>query len=437
MHATLVSTRFALSNIAMAVSGPVAAAAGFIAGGGAFIGAVQAFGDPDMAAGLTRVRVEASFSAAAKPDENAPPAEDVAALGPDDPAEHGEEAASAPPPDPATAAYAALDALFAHYEGGPVALPTAPLPGLTQAGPGGFLPAVSGDGRTSLASYARPFPRRDARPRIGVLVKGLGLSPTLTRQVIETMPGGATLAFSPYTENLQDWIDQARAAGHEVMLETPMEPFDYPLNDPGPHTLLVDADVAEVSRRLDWVMARATGYVGLVNVFGARFTTDGDAMSRVLSTARRRGVGFVYSNIAQRRRLDDIAQAVGVSYAAADEVLDPRGGGATLDPYFLRLEARALQEGHALASMRARPAAVEETARWLATLDIKGYAFAPVSLVLQERSRGRTARASAPARANTASAQAPQFTHVQAGFGGAPPDDYAGGKAKDTGKGKE
>jgi polysaccharide deacetylase 2 family uncharacterized protein YibQ len=35
------------------------------------------------------------------------------------------------------------------------------------------------------------------------------------------------------------WNDRSRARedGHEVMLQVPMEPFDYPDNDPGPHTL--------------------------------------------------------------------------------------------------------------------------------------------------------------------------------------------------------
>ncbi len=30
----------------------------------------------------------------------------------------------------------------------------------------------------------------------------------------------------------------ARSGGHEILLEVPLEPFDYPENDPGPDTLL-------------------------------------------------------------------------------------------------------------------------------------------------------------------------------------------------------
>ena len=32
---------------------------------------------------------------------------------------------------------------------------------------------------------------------------------------------------------------RARSEGHELFLQAPMEPFDYPDNDPGPQTLLV------------------------------------------------------------------------------------------------------------------------------------------------------------------------------------------------------
>ena len=74
----------------------------------------------------------------------------------------------------------------------------------------------------------------------------------------------------PYSEGLQGWIDMARAAGHEVLLETPMEPKDYPDNDPGPYTLLADGAPQETTRRLEWVLSRATGYFGVTNYLGSR-----------------------------------------------------------------------------------------------------------------------------------------------------------------------
>ena len=71
----------------------------------------------------------------------------------------------------------------------------------------------------------------------------------------------------------------ARAAGHEVMLEAPMEPSDYPTNDPGPYTLLADSQPPETVRRLEWLLSRASGYFGGTNYLGARFVSAPSATS--------------------------------------------------------------------------------------------------------------------------------------------------------------
>ena len=66
------------------------------------------------------------------------------------------------------------------------------------------------------------------------------------------MPGAITLAFSSHARDLQQWIDLARAAGHEVMLDLPMEPVNYPAIDPGPQALLTTLPSAENVARLKW-----------------------------------------------------------------------------------------------------------------------------------------------------------------------------------------
>jgi len=113
-------------------------------------------------------------------------------------------------------------------------LPQAPLAGLSVPGPGGLLPVIAPTASTSAQAYARPF-TPDGHPRVALIIGGLGLNARATREAIETLPADVTLSFVPYADGLQGWIDMARAAGHEVLLETPMEPKDYPDNDPSLH----------------------------------------------------------------------------------------------------------------------------------------------------------------------------------------------------------
>ncbi|HEX3407807.1 MAG TPA: divergent polysaccharide deacetylase family protein, partial [Caulobacteraceae bacterium] len=106
-------------------------------------------------------------------------------------------------------------------------LPQAPIAGLFTQGPGGPLPIIGADGRTSAQAYARPS-TPDGKPRVALIIGGLGLNAKETRVAISALPPEVTLSFVPYSEGLQGWIDMARAAGHEVLLEAPMEPKDYP-----------------------------------------------------------------------------------------------------------------------------------------------------------------------------------------------------------------
>ena len=67
-------------------------------------------------------------------------------------------------------------------------------------------------------------------------------------------------------------VERARTEDHEVLLQAPMEPFDYPDNDPGPQTLLTSLTPDQNIDRLHWQMSRFQGYVGILSYMGARFT---------------------------------------------------------------------------------------------------------------------------------------------------------------------
>ncbi len=294
-------------------------------------------------------------------------------------------------------------------------LPPSPIRGLTQDGPGGLLPAVGPDGLTPRDAYARPFANDKEWPVVSVVVGGLGLSRDVTTRAIAELPPEVTLSFVPYADNLQAWIDQARAAGHEVILEIPMEPYDYPDNDPGPHTLLAQAPADENLRRLDWLMARATGYFGVMNYLGARFTTNPDAAAPVLDAIGARGVALLYDGETRRTSLRDSAVRAGVAYTAADRVLDARPTAAAIDEQLLHLEAQALQNGAALGVSVAYPVTLDQLIAWAKSLDYKEYALAPASAAL----RIKAAQAAGDVRRAEAEsiAAAPVFTSIQAGYG--------------------
>ena len=296
------------------------------------------------------------------------------------PAEHGS--------DPATA-----EAAHAGQTN-PEALVAAPLAGLTSPGPSGPLPAIGPDGTRPDQAYARPWHGDPNAPMIAVVIGGMGLNRAVTEAAIEELPPEVALSFAPYSRDLQSWIDRARAAGHEVLIEVPMEPFDYPNNDPGPHTLLADAPDSENSRRLYWLMSQATGYFAMTNYLGARFSTSEPALEHVMATLEERGVSFLHDGTGRRSTIEAAGDSASARWGIADRVLDEDPSPSAVDDRLLTLEALALQNGSSVGAGFAYRSTVDQIARWAEGLEARGYALAPPSAVMarQQAERGGPAQ---------------------------------------------
>ncbi|MBU6445480.1 MAG: divergent polysaccharide deacetylase family protein, partial [Alphaproteobacteria bacterium] len=125
----------------------------------------------------------------------------------------------------------------------------------TREGP---LPRIADNGRTPMAAYAPPVATPKGKPQIALVISGLGVSAKATEAALKTLPPGVTLAFAPYAGDAQRWVSEARRLGHEVLLEVPMEPYDFPDSDPGPHTLRPTLDENGNLDRLRWALTRFT-----------------------------------------------------------------------------------------------------------------------------------------------------------------------------------
>lgn len=258
-------------------------------------------------------------------------------------------------------------------------LPAAPIAGLSQPGPDGPLPRIAPDGRVPAQAYARPFVA-NGKPRVALIVGGLGLNPDTTRAAIERLPAEVTLSFVPYAQGLQAWIDMARAQGHEVMLEMPMEPTGYPANDPGPYTLLANADAADVQAKMNWLLSRATGYFGVTNYLGDRFLTSDEGMTAFMTVLRQRGVAFLDDGSMSRR-------PGAWARASANRIVDEEQSPTAIMGQLNALEALAKARGQALGTGFSYPVTVEAAARWTAGLEARGLQLAPASALANRPGR--------------------------------------------------
>ncbi len=249
----------------------------------------------------------------------------------------------------------------------------------------GVLPRIASDGSRPLDVYARPTSRRSASAaRVVLIVGGLGISQTGTQEALRVLGPEVTLAFAPYGSSLDRWMTRARSDGHELLLQLPMEPFDYPDNDPGPQTLLTSAGADVNGERLQWLLGRLTNYVGVVNYMGAKFTSNDAALGAAMKDIGGRGLMYVDDGSSSRSLAEPTARATRTPFARADVVIDGVPADDMIQARLAQLEQMARAKGMAVGMATALPITLKNLERWVKTLDARGITLVPVSAAARQ-----------------------------------------------------
>lgn len=248
----------------------------------------------------------------------------------------------------------------------------------------GAIPKIAADGTRAAALYAEPrsLPanRKDA-PRIAIILGGVGISTSGTAEALSLLPPAVTFALAPYGDDVEKLAERVRAERHEVLLLAPMEPFDYPNNDPGPQTLLTSLTPAQNIDRLHWLMSRFKGYVGIASFMGARFTATEPALAPVLQETAKRGLIFVDASASDRSLASQIAGSHSLPFAKVDMVVDAVPTPIEIDRALARLELKARESGTAIAIATAQPGTIGRIAAWAKTVESRGFVLVPITMV--------------------------------------------------------
>ncbi|MEF0940496.1 divergent polysaccharide deacetylase family protein [Rhizobium sp. BR 362] len=249
---------------------------------------------------------------------------------------------------------------------------------LLEDSPFGRLPIIAPSGLRPMDQYARPW--SGARgTRVAIVVSGLGLSQTGTQRAIEKLPEEITLAFAASGNSLQRWMQEARRGGHEILIQVPFEPFDYPSNNPGPDTLLTSQPAAKNIEDLHKAMAEITNYTGVMNYLGGRFLSNADAMEPVMRDIGKRGLLFLDDGSSAQSKSGTIAKALEVPHAFADVQLDGELQQDTILKKLDELERIARRNGSAIGVASAFDESVDAISKWSEEAAMRGIEIVAVS----------------------------------------------------------
>ena len=266
-----------------------------------------------------------------------------------------------------------------------LALPRAPVSAVAERTPAGTLPRISDDGRTPAGVYARPFANTEGRPTVSIILGGLGINRTHTRSAIDELPPEVTLSFAPGTRDLQGWIDQARAAGHEVLLEVPLEAYELSSGPAHPQSLTTAMQEAQIASRLSALMASASGYFGLTNYQGGRFLRSPESVTHLARLTAARGLAFVEDGSLPRSAMDTVATDAPLRFRRANFPIDTQPHGGDIQERLLELETLAIDKGSSVGSGFAYPVTIDILKAWTDTLPAKGIVLAPASAATHTR----------------------------------------------------
>jgi polysaccharide deacetylase 2 family uncharacterized protein YibQ len=249
--------------------------------------------------------------------------------------------------------------------------------------PNGKLPTTGADGMRPMDHYARPW--SGARgTRIAIVVGGLGLSQTGTQRAVQQLPPSITLGFASTGNSLQRWMQEARRTGHEILLQVPLEPFDYPANDPGPATLLTASSAKDNLTRLHEAMGRITNYTGIMNYQGGRYLADVKALEPVLRDIGKRGLLFLDDGSSAQSKSGTIADAVNLPHSFADMTLDGQVQTSEILKKLDELERIADRRGTAIGVASAFDESVAAIKQWSEEASQRGIEIVGVSALARE-----------------------------------------------------
>jgi uncharacterized protein len=319
-----------------------------------------------------------------QPDETTPPAETKE---PEKAPEKPEAATEPAPTTEAVPAKPAGDASLPPQPAEPLPsqrtaeVPMAPLnASLQEKVAVGQLPIISATGVKPWRYYAKPYSHKGHYPMVAVVITGLGQGKAVSNDAIK-LSENFSLSFSPYARDVTTWTNSARAVGHEVLMDLPLEPANFPASDPGPYGLLAGKSPDENATKLQWLMSRVQGYVGFVTPGNEAFSSHNEAFRALLESFSARGLLMVMPHEPVKKETRQTLDDSKAAYALADVMLDEEPSPAAISIRLATLEKLASKRGYAIGITQGVPLTIQELARWSADLEKRGFTLVPVSYI--------------------------------------------------------
>jgi polysaccharide deacetylase 2 family uncharacterized protein YibQ len=197
-------------------------------------------------------------------------------------------------------------------------------------------------------------------------------------------PVPLTLAVLQKLPHSKEIAKRAGLAGKEILLQLPMEPKNYPEENPGPQAIYVDLKEGEIRNRVREALKAVPGAKGVDNHMGSRVTEDPVVMGILLDELKKQGLFFVDAQTTPNSVAYQTANRLGAQCLRSAGFFDDKQDPAATQKTLLALARTAQAKHRVLALGHCRKTTLEALEAVLPKIREMGVDFVPASEVLEE-----------------------------------------------------
>jgi polysaccharide deacetylase 2 family uncharacterized protein YibQ len=216
--------------------------------------------------------------------------------------------------------------------------------------------------------------------RIALLITGI-INNNDILQKVESLPGEINLGYSPYCPDISEHLSKIAAKGHEIYVQIPFEPENYPIDDPGYFGILRNQHNKGNLSRLNSIITKFPSIKGVYSDPKEKFTSYSEELKPILDEIKKDNLVFLYGNGVGNKIFDNLAKERSITVLYKDSLIDQEVNEASIKARLSELETIANEKGFVLAYARPYPLTLSIISDWINSLDKKGISLAPVSQI--------------------------------------------------------
>ncbi len=234
-------------------------------------------------------------------------------------------------------------------------------------------PPPAGFGR-----YAHAVSPAGKGARIAIVIDDIGHNIQMLKQFLD-LRRPLSYAILPAVPHAMEAAKLIGGQGREYIIHLPMQPFDYPQQNPGPLPLLLSLSLEETADRVRGYMTRLPGATGASNHMGSAYTYDEDRMRVVQTVLDEREKYFLNSRTSAAGTPRKIARHWGYAYLERDIFLDHVATVDSISEYFDQAVRTAKIRGNAIAIGHPYPETIRVLRQRLPRLKAQGVKLVSLS----------------------------------------------------------